>query len=386
MRHIVLHLSLITHVGPLVIKRVLGFLAQQGLDHAWLYRATADDLYAMGVSPTQAEHILTGLRDHQMLEEEFKLLEKHSISLLLENDSAYPSWLRAIHAPPAVLYVQGSCEALRDRNFLAIVGSRQANTYGRSVVEALVPPAVAAGWSIVSGGARGIDACAHRSTLQQSGSTVAILGSGLLRPYPTEHASLFSEIAEKGGAVISPFPLRMTALPGNFPARNRIIAGMSQSCIVVQAAEKSGALITAAYALAEGRDVGIVPGSIFDPLSAGCHRLLRDGAMPIVSRDELMVFLKSDTKAAPEVQQNILAAQAQPEIQPKQPLADNSSRAVRSDKNEDSIVVACTSLARPFDELLPLVGGCSDELYRRLWDLQLQGKITQTLTGLWQAQ
>lgn len=385
MRTTVLHLSLIPHIGPLVIKRVLGFLAQKNCDHMWLYRATCGDLCEMGLSSIQAEHIVTGLRDHKILEEELKLLEKHNITLLFETDAAYPCWLRAIHAPPAVLYIRGSCDVLRERNFLAIVGSRCANVYGRSVVEELLPTAIMSGWSIVSGGARGIDAHAHRVTLQQGGSTIAVLGSGLLRPYPTEHTALFAEIAEKGGAVVSPFPLRMAAIPGNFPARNRIIAGMSQSCIVVQAAEKSGALITAAYALAEGRDVGVIPGSIFDPLSVGCHRLLRDGATPIVSRDELLLFLKSEIKDVPAVQHTILTAQCPADERREKP-ADSKIGIVRVDKDEDLIVVACTSLARPFDELLPLAGGCSDELYRRLWDLQLQGKITQTLTGLWQAQ
>lgn len=375
MKSLLLHLSLIPHIGPLTSKRVLEFLSKNGLDEAWVYCATVKELCMIGLSPSQAQLIVDGLRDTHSLKEEVRLSSKYDITIVVEQDVVYPSWLRSIHAPPSVLYVQGNINALCTHKHVAMVGSRQANAYGRSVLDMLVPIAVDAGWTVVSGGARGIDAYAHRTTLQHGGTTIAVLGSGLLRPYPAENESLFKEIVEKGGAVISSFPLCMTALPGNFPARNRIIAGMSQSCVVVQAAKKSGALITASYALAEGRDVGVVPGSIFDPLSAGCHSLLRDGAAPIVSPDEFKLFLGEEASST-SVQCAIPMDTSDPVCQ---------KQLMTACIGDDPIVQACMKKSCSFEELLPYTAGVPDELHNRLWDLQLQGKISQTVTGLWQA-
>lgn len=359
-RSAILHLSLIPHVGSLTIQKIEVLLAQRGVELGWLYGAGVNDLEACGLSSAQAQQVAVGLRDVKLLEEELALIAKYNVQVVFRKDDGYPALLRSIYAPPSLLYVQGSCEALVHERLTAIVGSRNATSYGRSVVDQFVPTAITRGWGVVSGGARGIDAYAHRAALSHRGSTIAVLGSGLLKPYPAEHRSLFADIAAQGGAVISPFPLCMAAAPGNFPARNRIIAGIASSCIIVQAAEKSGALITAKYALSEGRDVAVVPGSIFEPLSAGCHGLLRDGATPLTSCDEFMTFLGSDVV-----------------------LDDNSARS-RVVQEEHPLLVACQETPRHFEELLSYTGGAPDELYSQLWELQISGKVTQTITGLWQ--
>ena len=142
---------------------------------------------------------------------------------------------------------------------IAVVGSRSGTAYGKRAIQALIPPLVAQQWHIVSGGAMGIDAFAHQATLQAGGTTIAVLGSGLLQWYPAEHRRLFTEILEKNGTLLSAFPMNMEPLQGNFPARNRIIAGLSRACVVVQAAQKSGASITAKFALEQGREVFAVP-------------------------------------------------------------------------------------------------------------------------------
>lgn len=362
MRSVLLHLSLIPHVGPIVVKRLMRGLEirKRALDA--LYHMDSHDLALLGLSAAQADLVFAGLRDMRVLEEEQQIIARHAVTLVTLHDPEYPQLLREIHAPPPVLYVQGSLQALASERMVAVVGSRQANTYGRSAVETLLNPALQQGWTIVSGGARGIDAAAHHMALKQGGRTIAILGSGLLCPYPRENIPLFQALAAQGGAVISPFPLRTAATPGNFPARNRIIAGLSRACVVVQAAEKSGALITAAYALQEGRDVGVVPGSIFDPLSAGCHRLLREGATPLTGPDDVSVFLGSEER--PAAKNMPLAAL----------VADN-----------DPLLAACRGQERAFDELLITLGYSADELHNRLWELQLEGKVGQTITGLWQA-
>jgi DNA processing protein len=174
---------------------------------------------------------------------------------------------------------------------LAIVGSRKANAYGQNSINAIVPDLVIAGYTIVSGGAIGIDTMAHEAAVHCGGKTIAVLGSGLLRPYPSRNISLFKSIVENGGAVVSSFPLTMESLPGNFPARNRIVTGLARGCLVVQAAHKSGALISANYAMEQGREVFAIPGHIGDELSAGCNQIIQEGAKLVTcSADILQEF------------------------------------------------------------------------------------------------
>ena len=155
-------------------------------------------------------------------------------------------------------------------------------------VTSFIPELVHNGCSIVSGGALGIDGLAHRATLEAQGVTVAVLGSGLLKPYPAAHKTLFKKIIECRGALVSCFPLLTEPKPALFPARNRIIAGLSRGCLVVQAGIPSGALITAQYAVDEGREVFAVPGSLDNPLSVGCHRLISQGATLVTSASDIL--------------------------------------------------------------------------------------------------
>jgi DNA processing protein len=192
------------------------------------------------------------------------------------DDADYPRALRATYDPPAVLYVEGTLAEAPAA--VAIVGSRGASPEGRAFARSLARDLAAAGALIVSGLARGIDGEAHRGTLEARGRTVAVLGSALDCLYPREHAALAQAIVEGGGAVVSEFPFGTGPQPHHFPRRNRIIAGLAQATLVVEAAEKSGALSTARFALDEGREVLAVPGHPTEPLSAGANALLRDGA------------------------------------------------------------------------------------------------------------
>jgi len=190
-------------------------------------------------------------------------------------DAGFPELLREIADPPVLLYVRGALRAALAR--VAVVGSRRASAYGRRVAGDLSAGLSDRGVQIVSGGARGIDACAHRGALDGPGGTVAVLGSGLDRPYPPEHDRLFAEIADRG-AVVTEFPFDAEPLPGRFPRRNRIIAGLSAAVVVVEAADRSGSLVTARLAADEGREVLAVPGPITSDRSEGCHRLIQSGA------------------------------------------------------------------------------------------------------------
>jgi DNA processing protein len=210
---------------------------------------------------------------------------------LRRRDPEYPVLLAAIHDPPSEVFVRGSGElADLSRPAVAIVGARACSAYGRSVARSLARELAAAGVVVVSGMARGIDGDAHRGALDAGGITVAVLGCGVDRDYPAAHAELARRICERG-LVVSEYEPGIEPAPWRFPARNRIIAGLCQATVVVEARERSGALITADFALEEGRDVLAVPGEITSALSGGTNALLRLGAVPVTcARDILEVF------------------------------------------------------------------------------------------------
>lgn len=208
------------------------------------------------------------------------------ISLLFYHDSGYPEQLRNIYDPPPVLYLRGDKSALQNVP-VALVGSRRATPYGLHVAENLARELAAAGVGVVSGMARGIDTAAHRGALKGGGNTVAVLGCGVDVVYPRENARLLKEIAA-AGAVISEFPPGFQPEPWHFPVRNRVISGLSRVVVVVEAAAKSGALITAGVALEQGRDVMVVPGQITSRLSRGSNSLLKQGAAPVLGAGDIL--------------------------------------------------------------------------------------------------
>ena len=203
-------------------------------------------------------------------------------------DSAYPELLAAIHDPPAQLFIRGSADAgVLSEPAIAVVGARACSSYGRSVARSLARDLAGAGLVVVSGMARGIDGEAHRGALDAGGRTVAVLGCGIDRDYPAAHAELARRIGEHG-LVVSEYEPGVEPAPWRFPARNRIIAGLCAGAVVVEARERSGALITADFALEEGRDVLAVPGEITSSLSAGSNALLRLGAVPVTCAADVL--------------------------------------------------------------------------------------------------
>lgn len=203
-----------------------------------------------------------------------KIFQKKIWAVLLEEEG-YPEILTGLYNPPAVLYGRGSFPYSRPA--VAVVGARRATPYGIKVAEEMGRGLAAAGVVVVSGMARGIDSAAHRGALRGEGGTVAVLGCGVDMAYPRENRKLMEEIVDRG-AVVSEFPPGTPPRPAHFPMRNRIISGLSQAVVVVEAAERSGAFITVDFALEQGREVFAVPGPVHSPLSRGCHQLLRQGA------------------------------------------------------------------------------------------------------------
>lgn len=204
-------------------------------------------------------------------------------------DRGYPPLLAAIHDPPASLWFRGDVDpALLSRTAVAVVGARACSGYGRAVARTLARELAGAGAVVVSGLARGIDGEAHRGALEAGGPTVAVLGCGIDRDYPAAHGDLARRITAAGGVIVSEYEAGVEPAPWRFPARNRIIAGLCAATVVVEARTRSGALITADFALEEGREVLVVPGEITSALSAGTNALLRLGAVPVTSPEDVL--------------------------------------------------------------------------------------------------
>jgi DNA processing protein len=215
-----------------------------------------------------------------------------SLRRLRRSDADYPRLLREIHDPPPVLWLRGDGAAgILSRPAVAVVGARACSSYGRAVARTLAREVAAAGVVVVSGLARGIDAEAHRGALDAAGCTVAVLGCGIDRDYPAAHAELARRLVAAGGLIASEYEPGVEPAPWRFPARNRIIAGLCAATVVVEARERSGALITADFALEQGREVMVVPGEITSGLSAGTNALLRLGATPVTCSADVLEAL-----------------------------------------------------------------------------------------------
>ena len=228
------------------------------------------------------------------INKELELIRDSGAEVITFFDKRYPENLKDIYDPPVLLYVKGILKP-EDKLSVAIVGSRRCTQYGLNTAERIAAGLAFSGITVVSGLARGIDTAAHKGALKNGGRTIAVLGNGLCSVYPPENKSIADDII-KNGAVISEFPMEMLPHKQNFPCRNRIISGISKGVLVVEAAEKSGALITADFAAEQGRDVFAVPGEINKPSSSGTNKLIRDGAKLIESVDDIIEELGIERK------------------------------------------------------------------------------------------
>lgn len=365
-KQILLHVSLVNGAGPATVMRIVESLGKDNLGD--LYYMDVDTIVSrFGCSVKSATALCYGLKDYSLLNRELELLDKHGIEWIGLLDDDYPSLLRQIYLPPLGLYVRGNKELLYKKS-LAIVGSRKADFYGKRAVDNFVPALVAHDFVIVSGGALGLDAMAHQATLGVKGSTVSVVGSGLLRLYPAANKRLFENIVEMGGALVSPFPLQMEAAAQNFPARNRIIAGLSIGCFVVQAAAKSGARITAQFALDQGKHVFALPGQWDHPLSQGCHDLIAQGAVIAMNPEAIMTDLGEKPQEEADSETTVLE------------VNDNFLVELTI---EEKVRRACL---RPVsvDDLARHLELSLIEVQSLLFNLQLEGQIAQNFAGLWQ--
>jgi DNA processing protein len=275
-------LAMVPGVGPRVRKSLIEHFGSA----AAVLAAAISDLRAVPGIGTKISQAIASAHREINVAAELDLCRQNGVGLLVSSQPEYPQPLLSIHDPPGVLFVRGDILPV-DGLAVAIVGTRHATPYGLTQAERLAAGLSRAGYTIVSGLARGIDAAAHRGALKAGGRTLAVLGSGVLNIYPPEHGQLADEIAAQG-AVISENPPRSPPLAGAFPQRNRIVTGLSQGVIVVEAADRSGALISARHANEQGRTVFAVPGRVDSRMSKGCHALIRDGARLVETIDDVL--------------------------------------------------------------------------------------------------
>lgn len=288
-------LNLIPQVGPVRVRKLL---ARFRTPERILSAKAAEIAEMEGFGRKQAEEI-AGWEAQIDLELELRKIRERELSILTQEDELYPPLLKAIHDPPLVLYVWGELTP-KDHNAIGIVGSRHATLYGMNATKKMSFQIAYSGYTVISGLARGIDTAAHEAALAARGRTVAVIGSGIGKLYPPENLALAQRIAENG-AVVSEYPVDRMADRQTFPYRNRVVAGWSSGLLVTEAPLKSGSLITAQQATEQGRAVYAVPGPIDKPTSAGCNRLIQQGAKLVMDGadvlDDLMTLFPTAPKA-----------------------------------------------------------------------------------------
>lgn len=285
---------------------------------------------------------------------EYESLAARGIRFVSVLDEEYPERLRHIYGNPAGIYVKGRLPE-DDKPSVAIIGARNCSSYGHQIARSLGYSLGCEGVQIVSGMALGVDGAGHEGALSSGGDTFAVLGSGVDICYPQNHISMYERIQKQGG-VISEFPLGSRALPRHFPMRNRIISGLSDLVVVVEARERSGSLITAELALEQGRDVWAVPGMVTDELSKGCNQLIRQGAGIVTSPDDILEYFQLGRWKMPKLQEkNVLG------------LAKN-----------EKMVYSCLNLQPKFiDQVVKDSGLSLGECMTLLLELELKGYIAQ---------
>lgn len=282
--------EILDHVRLSCVPGIGGKLRRMLLDRFGspqaVFAASPKEITAVGRIGPKLAGTIAALANGPIADEVLDICCRRGVQLLVEGSDGYPTILSRIDDPPGLLFVRGElrpCDALA----VSIVGARHATPYGKRVASQLAGGLTRAGYTVVSGLARGIDAAAHRGAIDAGGRTIAVLGTGVLNIYPPEHADLATEVIGHG-AVVSEAPPLAEPHPGAFPPRNRIISGLALGTVVVEAADRSGALITARLAGEQGREVFAVPGQVDCRMARGCHRLIRDGAKLVESVDDVL--------------------------------------------------------------------------------------------------
>ena len=342
-------------LGGVSFKRLAAYFA----DPTRVFSASAKELQQVpGLDEAIIDALMNFSEWHQV-ETEVHRIREAGVSIVPFTDANYPARLRMIADPPPLLYVKGEIRP-DDEKAVGVVGSRSASDYGRRVARDLCRGLAALGFTVVSGMARGIDGTAHETALRFGARTIAVLGSGVDRVYPSEHATLYQRIS-KSGAVISELPLGTRPMTFNFPARNRLISGLSLGVVVVEATEKSGSLITAALAVEQGREVFAVPGEVGSSRSRGAHRLIRQGAKLVETVDDIIE----------EIAPQLLTRPGEAAREQKRMLPQSASAEIRK------IFDLLQGSSLQIDEIIEGSGFTPARTSEILLDLELQGYLRQ---------
>lgn len=340
--------NLVSGVGPVRTERLLDIFGS--LADAWV------------AAPGRLRHVLdegttdrlVQVRNGGEVDATIERMAETGIVAVILTDPDYPALLAEIPAPPPLLYVRG--DLLRaDRQAVAIVGTRRMTAYGRDLTASIAAGLARAGVTVVSGLALGVDGAAHKAALDAGGRTIAVKGCGIAHPYPATHRNLSAAIVGSG-ALIAEYPPDRKPDAANFPARNRIISGLSLATVVIEAPERSGALITVSFAADQGREVFVVPGDVRSVMSAGCNALLREGARPVRSAEDILEDLNIGGRASATPTQTTL------------PLDDAERR----------VIDQLTREPRHIDEIAAALGLPIHHLATQLMMLELQGAVRNT--------
>ena len=347
-------LSRVKGLGGVSFKKIAGQFA----DPTAAFSASAEQLRQIPGLDREVIDGLVNFSGWEPIKAELRRVRETGVTILPFTDVNFPARLRLIVDPPPLLYVKGEIRS-EDEKAVAVVGSRSASEYGCRVARDLCRGLASFGFTVVSGMARGIDGTAHEATLNAGGRTIAVLGCGVDRAYPPEHGRLYQRIADHG-AVLSEFPIGTQPIAFNFPARNRLISGLSLGVVVVEATEKSGSLITAAMALEQGRDVFAVPGEVGSSRSRGAHRLIRQGAKLVETVEDIVEEL------APQLAARSPQAEKPPRRLP--PHISGEGRRVFELLKEGS---------RQIDEIIEVSALSSAQVSQVLLELELEGFLKQ---------
>ena len=322
-REVAIVLNLVPGIGFVKFSALRDHFGSAG---AIAFRSEAEYREVPGIGEELAHKLRTCAWQEQ-LKDELDLADRAGVRVITYFDENYPEVLRQLYDPPLVLYVRGILGLFPDRT-ISVVGTRKMTSYGRRITTQLCREAVEAGFTVVSGLAYGVDTVAHRTTVDLGGTTVAVLGGGLMNIHPKENIPLARDIVDSGGALISEFPMKFPVSRQSFPRRNRIVAALSRGTLVTEAGLDSGALITAKLALEIGKEVFAVPGMADNPVAQGCHRLIKDGATLVENFTDILdalgagflpglsprsgetglVYDRDAVSDLPEIQQQIIGA------------------------------------------------------------------------------
>ncbi|HTS34302.1 MAG TPA: DNA-processing protein DprA [Candidatus Solibacter sp.] len=360
-----LAISLTPGLGPTKARKLMEHFGSADA----IFRASLTELEGAGIQAISAQSIATG-KSAELAREEIARAAGAEVTLVTQEDPAYPPRLKEIYDPPLILYVRGNAEILTKPG-IAMVGTRHPTPYGTGMAERLACDLAAQGLVIISGMARGVDTASHRGAVSAKGKTVAVFGTGVDVMYPKENSRLAEQFLALGGAIISEFPLGTFAAPQNFPIRNRIISGMSVGVLVVEAAEYSGTRITARCALEQNRDVFAVPGNVTNKNSWGPNTLIKQGAKLVATWEDVWEDLPADVRLAltptssPESPGSSAAS-----LFPDEELPPHERKILSLLKADEAIHI---------DQIVEKLETemSSSEIFAALFELELTGKVRQ---------